>query len=188
MNNIHYSISYKNHTPETSEGFYHADSPVLYAQHDIIGNLSDCPFPLKTESFEVLMFGSVIVQPDSKPEYGDSSKFAIIEYTKSCGHKVQERINFIENVQTFNHYGTIFTGESYSINDWKNRIEFFRNYPCEICGLVKHSNWVWKEGYSEYKSKNKHIESLRRLLDYNFNNWPEFFDIVKYENELKNSK
>lgn len=182
MKNISYSISYKNHTPETSGGFYHLDSPVLFGASDVIGELSDCPFPLETDSFKVLLFGKV---NNWNADIKDDGKFAVVEYTKKCGHKVQERIAFYEGVQTFDHYGTTFEGISYSIKNWEKRIEFFRTVPCDICSLTKHAHWIRRENlYGKKLSKKAYIEKLRRLLDYNFCNWSDFFDIDGYEKTL----
>ena len=94
------TIHYKNHTPALSDGFYHPDCPLLFADHDQITRLSDCPFPLKTDSFKVLLFGK------SKTKPGDT--FAVVEYQKTCGHTVQERITFCEGVEDFTHGGSRF--------------------------------------------------------------------------------
>lgn len=127
------TIQYLRHSPGESDGFYHAKCPVLYAQHDTITALADCPFPLVTDSFRVLLFGTSKSFTDDDPKHGNNKTFAVVEHEKVCGHTVQERIQFIENVKTFDHYGKIFAGESYSIKDWRRRIECFRNYPCDVC-------------------------------------------------------
>lgn len=169
------TIHYKRHTPELSEGFYRPDCPVLYAEHDTIGRLEDCPFPLKTETFEVLLFGTSKTFPTQDKKYGDTRTFAVVDWTKACGHKVQDRVSFIENVKTFDHYGTIFTGESYSIKAWEKRMEFFRGYPCDVCAMIKHGVWIYRKRLSdELRSKAKALEHTLFLLDANFGNWREF--------------
>lgn len=180
-------ILYHNHTPEKSDGFYHPDCPVLYKQHDTITSLSDCPFPLQTDSFRVIHFGTSVDPAESKPEHGHTRRFAVVEYTKGCGHTVQERISFIEDVKTFEHYGTVFTGESYSINDWQRRIEYFRSGLCEVCALVQHSLWCYSIGETS-SSLEKLLEHIRRLLDYNFGNWQEFTPWPEIERRAKATK
>ncbi len=166
-------LQFKNRTPALSDGFYHADSPHLFAQHDTITSLADCPFPLKTDSFKVIAFGTSKSFPDDKPEHGHSKRFAVVEYVKACGHLARERISFVEGVKTFDHYGTTFTGESYSIADWENRIEKFRNYPCEVCAMIRHAVWIWSIG-EEPRGRAKAIARCIFLLDANFLNWREF--------------
>lgn len=169
------AIHYKRHTPELSEGFYHPDCPVLYAEHDTIGRLEDCPFPLKTETFEVLLFGTSKTFPMQDKKYGDTRTFAVVDWTKACGHKVQCRVPFAENVETFDHYGTVFTGESYSIKAWEKRMEFFRGYPCDVCAMIKHGVWHWRGGTSNMGNSCAEItKAYLQLLDYNFDNWREF--------------
>lgn len=163
---IKYSIHYRNHTPEKSDGFYHPDSPVLFAVHNKITSVEDCPFPLKTDTFQVLLYGVELLKP---------ATFVVVEYRKGCGHLVQEQVRFEEDVEDFDHYGTKFTGASYSVNDWEKRIEFFRKYPCAVCQLVKHSLWIYSIGESDGGNSRKKAErALLRLLDYNFSNWQEF--------------
>ncbi len=165
------TIQYIRHDPV----FYHPDCPVLYGQHDTIGSLADCPFPLETDSFKVLLFGKSVNHASENS--GHSNKFAVVEYKKSCGHTVQERIPFIEGVKDFDHYGTTYTGASYSINDWQARIEFFRTIcPCDVCQMVKHSLWS-KETADRKPSEVKRIKQLTHLLDYNFANWREMTDL-----------
>lgn len=168
------TIAYKNHTPEKSDGFYHPDCPVLYAGCDTIGSLDDCPFPLKTDTFRVLLFGSVRQYPDTDAKYGNDQKFVVVEWNKVCGHTVQERVNFIENVQTFDHYGKVFTGESYSIESWVERLEYFRNTPCDVCSLIRHLVWCARERISGNKSSKRAERECLESLNYNFENWQNF--------------
>lgn len=167
------AIQYKTHTPELSDGFYHKDCPVLYGQHDTITSLSECPFPLKTDSFEVLLWGNSKSFPDDKPEHGHTKRFAVVRFTKACGHTVEERISFIEGVKTFTHHGTEFKGESYSVNDWERRIEFFRNTRCDICGLVEHGRWIFGTGMG-VNSRRLAVKRTLFLLNANYHNWPDF--------------
>ena len=84
-------------------------------------------------------------------------------------------MRFEEGVKDFEHYGTKFTGASYSVNDWEKRIEFFRKYPCGVCALIKHSLWIYSIGESDGgNSRAKAEKALLHLLDYNFSNWQEF--------------
>jgi hypothetical protein len=169
------SIGFKRHGFEESDGFYHPDCPVLYADHDTIGDLKDCPFPLHTPEFDVLLFGASKNFTAATTQYGDTKTFAVVEWTKACGHKVQERLPFTENVQTFNHYGTVFEGTGYSIKDWKRRSEFFRNYPCAVCSMVKHGVWIWRERLSdEHRTAAKALAFCLFLLEANYDNWREF--------------
>lgn len=163
--------------------FYHPDCPILFANHDTIGQLSDCPFPLKTTTFEVLLFGT------SRDRSGDlhdhERKLAVVEHTKRCGHTVSERITFEEGVQDFEHCGTIFSGASYSIKNWATRIELFRSgWSCEICQVVEHHLWCWSEGISA-KSRKKSEASLLLTLNYNWENWQDFVSIDAYRECLK---
>lgn len=167
-------LKYLRRTPELSDGFYHADCPQLFAQHDTIGKLSDCPFPLKTDSFRAIHFGATISQPDDAAKgYGHSRTFAVVEYEKECGHWAHERITFAEDVKTFDHYGTTFEGASYSIKDWRRRIEYFRQTPCEVCAMVKHCVWIFGTGMG-VNSRKLAQKRCVFLLDSNFANWREF--------------
>lgn len=178
------SIDYLQNDPT----FHHPACRCLFAQHDTIGNLADCPFPLQTETFRVLLWGDSISLPDdSEKGYGESKKFAAVEFTKRCGHTVQERIPFMENVRTFNHYGKTFEGSSYSVNDWQRRIEFFRQGDCDVCDLVRHSLWIWSIGEGP-NSRAKAIARCRMLLNANFGNWQSFVsdaDMVRRFAETK---
>lgn len=160
------SIKYLHHTPEDSNGFYHAANPLLYAEHDEITTLEDCPFPLKSDTYEVLTFGR------SKVEKGDT--FAIVRYQKKCGHVVEERIGFKENVQDFEHGGTKFIGADYSIKSYAKRIEFFRTIlGCDVCQILEHGRWIFGTGLG-VNSRKKATERALSLLNYNFANWREF--------------
>lgn len=166
-------LTYHHHTPELSDGFYHADCPQLFAQHDTITTLADCPFPLVTDSSRVILFGNSVSQPDDLAKgYGHTKRFAVVEYVKTCGHLARERISFMEGVKDFDHYGTKFTGDSYSINDWKARIEYFRNTPCEVCAMIKHALWIWSIGEGP-QSRAKAVSRCLMLLDANYTNWRE---------------
>jgi len=178
-NEIKYSIQYLKRTPELSDGFYHPESPVLFAQHCKITTLDDCPFPLETDSFKVLLWGEEIQKP---------ATFAVVEFRKACGHVVQDMIRFEEGVQDFDHYGTKFIGAEYSFKDWKGRIERFRNYPCEVCAMVKHALWIYATGEGA-RSRVKAEERALHLLNWNYGNWQDFispaqlhkaFEAVKY--------
>ena len=159
------SVKYLGHTPEKSDGFYHAACPLLYST-DEITDLSDCPFPLKTNSFEVLIFGKSI--SDFR------STFAVVRYQKKCGHVVEERISFQEGVEDFEHCGTKFFGADYSIKNWESRIEFFRTVlPCDVCQMVEHSRWIFGTGLGS-NSRKKSIEELLFLLNASFANWQNF--------------
>jgi len=173
-------ILHKNHTPEASDGFYHKDSPLLFAGHDEITSLDDCPFPLKTDSFEVVLFGKNKNQP--------KDSFAVVKYEKSCGHTVSERIPFQEGVKDFTSHGDLFIGANYSIKSWKNRIEYFRNQlPCDVCQMVKHSVWIYEIGEGG-RSKKGVLKSLLYLLNYNYSNWEEFISIDTIKGKLMAAK
>lgn len=149
--------------------------PVIY-NTDVITSLDDCPFPLKTDSFEVLAFG--------RETNKDNGKFAIVEYRKNCGHLVQEKVRFEEGRQDFEHYETKFIGADYSIENWERRIELFRTIvDCDVCNMKKHALWIFAEGYSEpgNKTKKKAAANLIYLLDYNFENWREFVTVEEKE-------
>lgn len=166
-------LTFHHRTPAGSDGFYHANCPQLFAQHDTITTLADCPFPLVTDSFRVIHFGTSISQPDDTAKgYGHAKRFAVVEYVKTCGHLARERIPFIEDVKGFDHYGTKFTGAGYSISDWEARIEYFRNTPCEVCGMIKHALWIWSLGEGP-QSRAKAVSQCLFLLDANYTNWRE---------------
>ena len=148
---------------------------MLFAEHDIIGELKDCPFPLKTPTFEVLLFGTSKTFAYSNKKYGNNKTFVVVDWIKVCGHRVQDRVPFIENVETFEHYGTVFEGESYSIKSWEDRLERFRQYPCDVCRLIKHSVWCYRERLSdELRTKKAALTMCLRILDHNFANWRDF--------------
>ena len=181
-------LQYKNHTPALSDGFYHADCPELFAQHDTITSLSDCPFPLVTDSFRVIHFGTSISQPDDADKgYGANKTFAVVEFVKGCGHLCRERISFVEGVTDFDHYGTKLIGADYSILNWEKRIAFFQAYPCPVCEMVKHALWIWSEGLSESNRK-KTVANLRHTLDYNYVNWVEFINWPDVEQRFNSTK
>lgn len=165
-------IKYKNRDFD----FYHKTCEVLY-DTDSITTLDDCPFPLKTDTFKVIHFGA------TKDAGGRDCKFAVVEYTKSCGNTVIERIPFMEGVKDFESHGDKFKGADYSINNWKDRIEFFRtNLPCDIIQLVNHSIWIYEIGESEGgNSRAKLLNAILFLLNYNYENWQKFIK----EDEIK---
>ncbi len=166
-------LQYLRRTPALSDGFYRPDSPHLYAAHDTITSLDECPFPLVTDSFRVLAFGNSKYSPeDAEKGHGHTTRFAIVEFVKGCGHLAHERISFIEGVKTFTSHGTTFTGESYSINDWARRIEYFRNTPCEVCAMVKHAVWIFGTGMG-VNSRKLAMKRCLFLLDANYSNWRE---------------
>lgn len=134
-----------------------------------------CPFPTQTDTFKVLNWGWTEPLLNRDPAMGHSPTVVLVEYTKSCGHTVRERIPFIEGVTTFTHFGTVFTGESYSVNDWQRRIEYFRKQlPCAVCSLVRHAVWIYQQRLGETRSRVKAITNCIDSLDYNYANWREF--------------
>jgi len=169
---IHTAIDYINIAPD----FHHPACPLLFRQHDKITTLEDCPFPLKTPTFEVLAFGVNIYLPADERSREDD-KFALVRYTKpSCGHTVEERIPFQEGVEDFDHYGTPFKGADYSIQNWERRIERFRNsLKCDVCHMAERAFWLRRIGEGPRGAKAA-LKQLRFLLDYNYGNWCEFLN------------
>lgn len=192
---------------ETMKGFYHPDSPVLFAEHDKITTTDDCPFPLKTDTFEVLLWGVSIKHETWPPKEGERDTtrdtFCVVRHTKECcGHTVEDRVGFQEGVEDFDHHGTEFVGADYSAGAWERRIELFRQWPCDICGMVIHNLWCYgysdtvtkrgefpdiqKEleesspGFAALKKGKGHAAGLRLLLDANWLNWDEFIDWEAY--------
>ena len=79
------TIQYKTHTPELSDGFYHTDCSVLSIPIMILSPpFPSVPFPIKTDTFEVLLWGNSKSLPDDKPEYGHTKRFAVVRFTKAC--------------------------------------------------------------------------------------------------------
>ena len=143
----------------------HPEHDCLY-DGDKLTSLADCPFPLKTETFEVLSFGERI--RDDGPE-----KVAVVSYHKGCGHLAHDRIGFFEHVKDFSHYGTPFKGDDYKIANWQARIEYFRAHPCEVCKLAEHSAWL--QTYSDTRlSGRKSLARFLLLMNANWTNWREF--------------
>jgi len=171
------SIRTPGRTFEASDGLYHPECSLLYVS-DTITSLDECPFPLDTDSFKVLLFGRE--QPRANTGF---SRWTVVEYRKGCGHIVQEKIRFEEGVKDFQHYGTQFTGASYSINDWKNRIEYFRKGRCEVCAMIEHYLWLYLTG--EGGSRKSTTERAKLVLNYNYENWQEFVSFEKFEKDLK---
>lgn len=160
---------------------WHPECPLLYAERDVITSLADCPFPLETPTFKVLLFGD-----DAQNR---SVKWCIVEYRKKCGHLAQERIQFEEGVKDFEHYGTKFIGASYSINDWERRIEYFRMASgCDVCNLYASLLTAWRKGYSECRTRKAVEELFLTLMNYNYTNWKDFVSLDKFRDELAKIK
>lgn len=161
----------------------HSECRLLYAEVDTVTSLDLCPFPLQTDTFKVLLFGDH--ENAHRRHDCRSGKWAVVEYTKSCGHTVQERISFFENVQTFTHCGDVFEGPSYSITAWERRIEFFKNQlPCDVCQMVRHAAWIYKGGLAE-RGKEKCIESCLQTLESNFDNWRDFVSVEEVRGQFE---
>lgn len=160
--------------------------------------LDQCPFPLieptiksvdvfdheaVTPVWNVMAFGTA-ESPELNsrdPKYGHSDRWAHVKYVKRCGHEVIERITFFEEVQTIDHYGTIFTGESYSIESWEERIKFFQNcLLCDVCQASHHRWWIVQSGFW-YRSDGDPVTTLEPHLDYSYNNWR---DMISLENDF----
>jgi hypothetical protein len=142
---------------------------------DQVGELKDCPFPLKTDTFQVLAWGSIQEDFTRDKKYGHTPTLTLVEYVKSCGHLVRERIPFYEDTQDFDHYGTMFYGADYSVKAWERRIEFFRtNLPCEVCAAVRHAMWIYNQKLGTPMARPKAIKQCCDHLDYNYENWREF--------------
>lgn len=185
MNTIQLAIQ---RGPNLDPSFHHPSCPLLFRNHDEITTLDDCPFPLKTDSFEVLAFGRNLRkgEPGKRDESQDT--FAVVRYTKICGHTVEERITFQEGVEDFDHYGTPFIGKDYSINNWEKRIEFFRtSLPCDICQHL--SNAIWhREMGDGARSKEKAISDFLLILNANWPNWKSFIDKEKSISAIHSTK
>ena len=178
------SIIYVNIDPD----FHHPACPVLFGGHDLITSLEDCPFPLKTDTFEVLAFGENIGNLDVEGRDRTNDTFALVRYEKLCGHTVEERIPFQEGVQDFSHYGTEFVGAEYSIRDWERRIEYFRTIlPCDVCQMADRTVWLRSLGEGP-RSVKKCVDDLRSLLVFNYGNWEEFVDLDEVEKKLNATK
>ena len=154
-------------TPQAKDGSIR-NHPVFDCVYDgdKITSLDECPFPLKTETFEVLAFGERV--RDSEVE-----KFAVIQYRKGCGHLAQDRIGFFENVQDFEHHGTPFKGEDYKIANWQKRIAYFQSNPCDICAMAKHQAWLQSFSDTRLPGK-KRLAQFLLLMNHNWSNWREF--------------
>jgi len=167
------------HEAESAREFYHPDCPVLYRDHDEIGDLKDCPFPLIHHTFRVVLFGRLKRKPDGT--------FAVVEYRKSCGHVVWERIPFEEHVEDFDHYGTKYFGADYKIANWERRIEGFRTLlPCTICSHVYHALWIYSRGEADQcTNRKKTLAWIELILEANYLNWREFVDLSKVAEALQ---
>ena len=147
-----------------------------------------CPFPTKTDTFEVVDFGTGQGYPDDDPplhgrdqKNGERETWVHVIWTRPCGHTVLDRVNFWEGVETFSHYGTVFKGEEYSIKDWKRRMEYFRTSGvCDCCKISRHLWWIRRIGMTRScglteKSLPEYVE---QMLDHSYLNWREFVDPV----------
>lgn len=132
--------------------------------------------PSTIEPWTVLDFGTWTPEAERDPKYGTDQTWAHVLYRKRCGHLVRERISFAEKVQTFDHYGTIFHGEHYSVTDWEHRIKWFQNQSlCEVCELSYHRWWIVRERlWGSCGDGRDPVMTLQDLLDYNYANWREF--------------
>lgn len=163
--------------PKLDSCLFHPASPYLYGGHDTPRDLKDCPFPLKTDSFEVLIFGDASTQ-----QY---NQFAVVEFRKGCGHIAHERINFIEGVQDFDHHGTKFTGESYSIKSWESLIERFRQGLCPVCDIYEHCRWAHFHAGERTAPRKKTLARFNLLMDANFKNWREYVSESDFEKAIQ---
>ena len=178
------AIEYINIDPD----FHHPATPLLFKNHDGLTSLDDCPFQLKTDSYEVIAFGESIADDIEGERTKEYDRVALIRYTKKCGHTVEERITFCEGVEDFDHYGTKFIGADYSISNFAKRIEFFRtNLPCDVCQMADRAVWLREIGEGA-RAKNKAVENLKSLLDYNYGNWQKFINWDETVEKLKNTK
>lgn len=147
---------------------------------DTLTSISNCPFPVKTSTFEVLAWGE-------RQRKEGVEQVAVIAYRKACGHNAQDRIGFMEWVQDFEHCGTLFKGDDYKLASWERRIEFFRGYSCDVCRMAEHLAWL-----QEYRDTRlpgaKRLKQFRLLMNYNWSNWTSFISeagFIKYAG-LKN--
>lgn len=149
-------------------------SPFRYYNDKSLG-VTACPFPIKTDTFEIVDFG--------KNLFEENATYAHIIYTKRCGHTVLDRISFYEGIEDFEHFGTKFKGADYSIKNWKDRIEYFRvgsiAMVCDCCKITQHAHWTYRQKLTEFKSRAKLKEYCKLILDSNYENWQEFVDIEK---------
>lgn len=172
------TIEYK---PSSIVGFHHTAHHALYAEHDEITALTDCPFPVKTGTFEVLAFGR-----DMK-KAGDT--FSLVQYIKpACGHMCEERIPFQEGVETFEHHGTTFGGPSYSIANWQKRINFFRCcLRCPVCQMAEHCRWIYAIGQGP-RSRAAVEKRFLLLMNSNYANWENFITLDQFKANLAATK
>lgn len=167
-----------------SPGFHHPEIPQVYAHLDTIGELADCPFPTVTESFRVIAYGETKQDGGHGPVPG-SGRFAVVEYTKHCGHVARDRVAFWEGIQDFDHYGTKFSGASYSIENWQARIEFFRGTLCPVCDMFEHARWAHFHAGERTAPKKKTLARFDLLMDANFLNWQEFVSRESFEKAIQ---
>lgn len=173
-------ISLISGTPES--GLYHPDHPALYSPHDTLTSLADCPFPLETATFKVIAFGDTTQNGGTGLPPG---KVAIVEYTKHCGHTAQDRIGFFEGVQDFDHYGTKFAGKSYSITNWENRIECFRQTLCPVCDMYEHCRWAHFHAGERTAARKRTLARFDLLMNANFGNWQDYVSREDFEKAIQ---
>jgi hypothetical protein len=126
---------------------------------DVLDAAIDLPFPEKGEGYEV--FASGTNTRDERP-----NRFVLVRLARSCGHTEEARIGFFEGVEDFEHYGTKFTGASYSINGPEGgeaRLQSFRKHTCDMCSMIRHAEWTWEERLTG-TSKAKHIANTEANL------------------------
>ena len=170
-------IRTRNNTPlERADGY-----DMLWGHLDKIGNLEDCPFPLEGPNYKVILFG--------KCDRGEFSKgeetFAVVDHVSVCGHRVHQRVSFQEGVEDIDHYGTKFIGYSYSIQDWKNRIETFRNFLYPVCDMFEHLRWTHFHAGERTASRKQSLKRFDALMQYNYVNWQEFVSRADFEKAIK---
>lgn len=168
--------------PENASSLAHPAHPAMYSPHDTLGNLSDCPFPLVTGSFRVILFGTTAQDGRGTPGAG---RFAVVEYIKRCGHTAQDRVAFFEGVQDFDHYGTVFKGSSYSITAWQERIEYFRNTLCPVCDLYEHCRWAHFHAGERTATRKRTLARFDLLMSANFLNWQDFVSREDFEKAIQ---
>jgi hypothetical protein len=171
------------HNPAAfSPGFHHPEHRAIYAHLDTPTTLADCPFPLETETFRVIVFGTSEQAGNGTP---GTSRFALVEYVKACGHVAQDRIGFFEGVRDFDHYGKKFTGADYSIENWEARIEYFRNTLCPVCEMFEHCRWAHFHAGERTASRKRTLARFDLLMAANFTNWADFVSRANFEKAIQ---
>lgn len=170
------------YNPENSDpSFHHGEHHAIYPHLDTITTLADCPFPLETETFKVITFGTT-GQASGTPGTG---RFALVEYVKKCGHLSRDRIGFFEGVEDFNHCGTQFYGADYSIQSWQSRIEYFRGTLCPVCDVFEHCRWAHFHAGERPASRKKTLARFDLLMGANFLNWGDFVSREAFEKAIQ---